>query len=258
MARALFDMALHDIGKGGAVQHPVGIGFKTRVVGQFLLAHMLAETAELAVVADGDNHMTVQGLERLIRRHVGVPGAGAHRRRSAGEIILRLVGQPAHLRVQKRHIDMLAVAGLFPVVEGGQDADGRIHAGGQIRHREANPLRPGAGIAIGDAGDAHQPGHALDQIIVAGLRCARPGLAEPGDRTIDNARIDRSQIIVAEPLIGEIANLEVFDKHVRGCGQITDDLAALIGGDIQGQRLLAPVGRQVIGGFFGLVAVRIL
>src|SRR3546814_13617258 len=48
------------------------------------------------------------------------------------------------------------------------------------------------------AGHAHQPAHALDQEVVAGARGIGPGLAEAGDRAVDQPRIDLRQAVVIE------------------------------------------------------------
>ena len=76
------------------------------------------------------------------------------------------------------------------------------------------------------AGDVHDPGHALDEEIVAGALRVGPGLAEAGDRAIDEPRVERAQALVVEAEFGEAADLEVLDQHVRTRRKAAHDLAS--------------------------------
>ena len=104
------------------------------------------------------------------------------------EVVRALVGEDRDLRVEQREVEMLAGAGLRAVRERGADARSLAYMP-VIRSAIGMPtlLRPAAGQVVALAGDAHQPAHALDHEVVAGPLAARPGLAEAGDRAVDEA-----------------------------------------------------------------------
>ena len=143
---------------------------------------------ELAVVADRQDHVAVGGREVLVRHDVRVRVAHAARHRAADQVVGGLVGQAGDLHVEQRQVDVLALAGAVAVRERGQHADGGVQAGEDVGQRDADLLRARALLAVGAAGDAHQPAHALDQEVVAGALRVRAGLAEAGDRAVDQAR----------------------------------------------------------------------
>ena len=63
---------------------------------------------------------------------------------------------------------MLPAPGLVPLVERGQHADGGVQPGHDVEHRDAGAER----LAVGVAGQAHQPGDRLHDQVVAGQRRA--------------------------------------------------------------------------------------
>src|SRR6185295_1209493 len=122
---------------------------------------------------------------------------------------------------------MLAGATLRAAGERRADRDGGVHAGNDVGDRHAGALRSAAcawftGSAIGFAGNAHHPAHALDHEIVARPLAVRSGLAETGDRTIDQARVHALQIVIAQAVARKIAVLVVFDEHVAFARQRTN------------------------------------
>ena len=165
------------------------VGREAFVVGPFRMAGDGAEAGELAVVADGQDHVAVGGREILVGHDVGVGVAHAPRRRAGNQVVQRLVGQAGDLHVEQRQVDVLALAAAQTVAvavgEGGEDGVAGVEAGQDVGQRDADLLRPGARLAFGHAGQAHQPAHALDQEVVAGARRVRAVLAEAGDRAID-------------------------------------------------------------------------
>jgi formyl-CoA transferase len=98
----------------------------------------------------------------------------------------------------------------------------QVFADPQVRAREmrrelSHPL----------AGHAHEAAHALDDEVVAGTVRVRAVLAESGDRRVDQARIDRPDRIVMQPVAGQSPDLEVLDQHVGGAGEVAHDRLAL-------------------------------
>src|SRR5207245_1430764 len=84
----------------------------------------------------------------------------------------------------------------------------------------------------------------LQDQVHAGLLGERAARAEGGDRAVDEARVERSERLVAEAVALHDAGAEVLDQHVRRCHQPADQ---------RGARLLADVDREP-----ALVAVQAL
>src|SRR5262245_64763283 len=133
---------------------------------------------------------------------------------------------------------MLAGAGFGAVRERGANGDARVHAGDQIGDRDAGLLRPAARAVVALAGDAHQAAHALDHEVVARALAPRPGVAETGDRAVDQAGIERAQLRVAEAVALEVAELEVLEQHVAARGELARDRLPLRLRKVQSERLL--------------------
>src|SRR6185437_740329 len=84
------------------------------------------------------------------------------------------------------------------------------NAGGEIGDRDADAHRP----LPGQAGDRHQPAHALRDLVEAGAVAIGPVLAEAGNAAENDALVDlfETLIVDAEPVldVGPV----VFDHHV--------------------------------------------
>ncbi len=130
-------------------------------------------------------------------------------------------GQPD---IEQGDIDMLPPARTLALGERGLNADGAVKTGEDIDPCNADLLR----LAIGCAGQVHDAAHALDQEIITGLGGAGAGLAEAGDRTIDEARVEGGERWVIEPVTGKAAELEIFDEHV-GAGDERFEAGELFG-----------------------------
>ncbi len=76
---------------------------------------------------------------------------------------------------------MLAAPGALARDQRRLDRDDAVEAGEEVADRDAGALRRPVRLA----GDVHEAGHALHQVVVAGALGVRPGLAEAGDRAID-------------------------------------------------------------------------
>ena len=147
---------------------------------------------ELAVVADGQDEVAVGHLEHLVRHDVLVRVAGAPRRHAGDEVVGAQVGQHRDLRVEQRHVD----GWPWPVASrwrsAARIATVGVHAGEQVGHGHADLLRAAARAVVALAGHAHQAAHALHGEVVAGALAVGPGLAEAGDRAVDEARVARA------------------------------------------------------------------
>ena len=111
------------------------------------------------------------------------------------------------------------------------------------------------GCPSGSPGDRHHPAHPLHDVVVARARRVGARLAEPGDRTVDQPRVDLGEGGVVEPVFLQPAKLEVFDQDVRVRRQTAHGGAPLLGTEIGGDRAFAPVAAVEIGGRSVAVAV---
>ena len=96
----------------------------------------------------------------------------------------------------------------------------------------------------GQAGDRHQPTHALGDLIHAGAMAVRTGLAETADAAIDDARVHRPDVVVRhlQPVLHLGAH--VLDDDVGGFHQAHERCVAF--GRLQVQRHRALVAMQVL------------
>src|SRR5207302_1168475 len=94
------------------------------------------------------------------------------------------------------------------------------------------------------AGDRHQPAHALGDLVDTRPLRIRPALAEPGNAAIDNAWVDllHRLVINAEPVF--YLRAEILDDDVGLLRQFEEDRLAVLGLQIDGQAAL--VAMQVL------------
>ena len=240
-----------------AVADAAGVGGEACVLGELRPPGHRAEFAELAVIADRQGDMPVARREHAVGHDVVMLVARARRHHPADQIIHGLVGEPRHLGVEQREVDVLAAARPRATRQRGEDGRRRVHAGHQVGGGDAHLLRAAARQVVALAGDAHEAARALGDQVVAGARGVRPGLAEARDRAIDQARIDRARRSVVEAVFREAADLVVLDQDVGAAGEPADEALAGRGRQVEGDRALRPVGREEIGGVGRLRACRV-
>ena len=104
------------------------------------------------------------------------------------------------------------------------------------------------GSPSGRAGQAHEAAHALRHQVIAGARRVGPGLAEAGDRAVDQPRALGREARIVEAELLEAADLEVLEQHVGARRELLDDALALGGLEVELDRALAAIGAVEIGG----------
>ena len=117
------------------------------------------------------------------------------------------------------------------VAERGQDGDRRVEAADHVGNGDPHLHR----LAVRIAGDAHHPAHPLDQEVVAGLRRVRAGLAEAGDRAVDEAGEGGTEVGVGEAEAGHVADLEILDQHVGAGGEVAHQRLSFLLAEVDGQ-----------------------
>ncbi len=147
------------------------------------------EGSELAIVADGDDQRLIGAGEGLVGHEIGVAVALTRGAVAADQIVAGLVGEHGEAAVEQRTVDGRPLPRRAPADEGGEDGVGGVEAGEEVD--DGDPGTQGAAVLdlVGEAGDAHQAGLALDHEVVAGLPCARAVLAEAGDAGVDEAGV---------------------------------------------------------------------
>ena len=223
-----------------AVELAILTADETWIVDQLRPADQAGQGLELLLLVGGDVEQALAGVEGAggRRRHVLV----AHRHRAdAGD---QPVGNsPAHGdegRFQHRHVDPLALAGPLLLDEGGRNGEGGGDAAHGVADRVANPQRCG----VGRAGDTHDTGQSLDDLVVGGIVAQRAVHAEAGDGAIDHVRLDLAQLVIAEAEPVHDARTEILDDSIGGGHQPAKQLLAGGGLQIDGDRALAGVLRQ--------------
>ena len=154
-----------------------------------------------------------------------------------------LVGEPANMGVEHTDVDELTFAGLGLVANGGENTDGRVHAGHEIadRHSDFHWL------TVRHAGQAHHAAHGLNQAIISRARRIRAGLAETSDRAIDQARELGFQLLVAKVVALQGAGFEVLDEDIAIGHQLPGKRLAFRRAEVDGDRPFIAVGAGVIG-----------
>ena len=143
----------------------------------------------------GDVDVAVGGLVDAGRRAGGMIVAGLLRNLTGHQPARGLEIEHEDLRLQQRGLDLLALAGFFALQQRRENAERCEQAGAQVRHRDSGPHR----TLPRQAGDRHQPAHALGDLIEAGAIGVRPGLSESGDARIDELGIDLGERLVVDP-----------------------------------------------------------
>src|SRR5690606_29299003 len=165
--------------------------------------------------------------------------------RVAGDQIVEvLIGQNRDLRVEQRHVNVLALAGLFGVAKRRLYRDHGVEAREDVRDGNANLLR----LATRLPRDRHQAGHALNNEIVAGSWGVGSVLPKTRYRAIDQLRIDLAKALVIKAIFLQPTQLEVLDQNVSACDELADGLSTFLGRKIDRDGALAAVSRMIVGG----------
>jgi hypothetical protein len=135
-----------------------------------------------------------------------------------------------------------AEAGAVPLVERRDHAVRAVHPGQQVRDRGADPLR----VLGTGAGQRHQAGLALGDLVVPGPAALRSVVAETGDREDHQPRVAGLQRLDAEAEPVEHAGAEVLHQHVGPVDQAEQDVLVRLVLEVEGDRLLVAVAREEV------------
>ncbi len=231
--------------EGGAVQHARPAGGVIGMRAPFRAVQQGAQPGELRIVAHRQCEGAVARCEDLVGNYRGMSVAQALGLVPGGQVARAHVGQHADCAVQQRQVDMLPAAAARAGQQRGKNRLHAIHAGDQVRNGHAQFHRR----AVGLAGNGHQAAFRLDHEVVARFGCAWTAASITRDGAIDQAGIDRREILVAQAEGFQGAQPVIFDQHIGLPRQVAHDALTLGMLEVDGDRLLAAVGAKEIGGF---------
>ncbi len=220
-----------------AVRHAGTVGGEIGIVRDFGRPGFLAEAAELRIVADREDEFAVGRGEGAIRHDGRMLVAPARRYDAVRKVRDTLVDEPGDLRVEKRHVDVLAAPRDVAGLKRGEDPHRRVHAAHHVGDPDAHLQGPSFCLA----GQAHHAALALGEEVVSRAVRVRPGLAEPRDRAVHDARIDRRKRRIVEPAARKVAHLEILHHDVRDARDVADDRLPLRMRKIDRDRGFPPV-----------------
>src|SRR5690606_17380130 len=124
---------------------------------------------------------------------------------------------------------------------------GTDDAGEDAERPEERPRVDADRRVLGDVAEAllvglrwHQARPRVVRDAVARHVLVGAGHAVAGDRAEDDLRVDLLQVLVAEAAAGEATGAHRLDDRVRVLHQLAEDLLALLGAQVEGDRALPP------------------
>ena len=184
----------------------------------------------------------------------------ALRRRRSGAIDQKIspqIGQHGHLRIQKRHVNVLPNACALGMANSSQNGDSGIHAGEQICHGNPHLLRAATCI-VSLAGDTHQAPHGLDCKVIPRTLSVRTGLAKARDAAVDQLGVDSLEGGVVQAIARHIAHFVIFNKHLTLHSQRTDQTLTLWRGNIASHGPFISISTQIVSRFSGVAALGVV
>ena len=223
VGRMSFERAIDLVGQRRAIADPEPDALK-RVVGiQLGPPDHVHELRPHRFVADRDIERAVGRHEYAVRRRERMMVAVRRGCLAGLEIDAGRPAQHAHDRFEQRSLDPLAAPGAMARLEREQNSLRGEDSAEQVADRDSDPRRS----ALRCAGHAHQPRHALRDLIEAGIVAQRPGRAEARDAAGDDARIACRQCLVAEAHRIDDAGAEIVDHDIGRIDQPFQQRAAV-------------------------------
>jgi hypothetical protein len=179
----------------------------------------------------------------VVARVLACEGPAARSAPLAGRVLGDRHDHPGHGAVEHADIEQASLAGSLALAEVGQDAGGGVHGRAQVGDLDGRDGRNG----IRPSAQAEDAGAGGEVEIVPGPVAVRSVLAEPGDRTVNDPRIDGPDGLVADAQPVDRAGAEALDDDPGGAGELEEKVAPGRGLEIEGDALLARVQGQEIG-----------
>src|SRR3954464_10800541 len=149
-----------------------------------------------------------------------------------------------------RDLHALAAARVGPLVERGADRAEQVDRVARVADLRAGDDRR----AVLETGRAHRAAGRLGDVLVR-LGVLERARAEALQRRVDQPRVELVQVLPREPEAIHHAGAEVLDHYVGAVHELAEDLLALVGLHVEGERpLVAVQHREVQGVHVGQVA----
>ena len=211
-------------------------------LGERVDGEALAEPAPQSLAAHRDLHRAVAAVEQAVRADRGVVVALCLPDLAGDGPAGALEGMHSHGGREQRGPHDRADAGAGPFVQGREHPVGAVHPGQQIGDRNPHPLR----VLGTGAGQRHQSGLALRDLVVARAPTLGAVVTEPGHGQHHEARVSLLQELEAQPESVEHAGPEVLDEHVSAVDQLQQYLAIRLVLEVERDGLLVAVGREEV------------
>ena len=220
----------------------LGGGLVRRVLAQVGAADGLSKAAPVPGGGVAQLAVAVLGLEEIVGVVGQVPVADPLRLLAHQGALDEAVLEKGHQGVHHGYVDVLALAGALPVVEGVQDALGEEHAG----HTVAEGHAGGGGFALrrGPAGDVHEAAEGLGQVGISAAGGVGSGLPVAGEGGHDDVGLDGAHGLVVDAQPPGHAGAEIFHHDVGFLDQLEEDPLALRALQVEGHALFVPVHVQ--------------
>ncbi len=161
--------------------------------------------------------------------------------RAAAVVERERLGLEVEAGVQQVGVDPRALAGLQAADVGAEDAHRQQRGAMLVGGGKADRGRP----LVASRGD--QAGERLDQEVLARSAGHRPARPVAGRRGVDDIRIQRPNLVVAEPEPVHDARPEVLHHHVGALEQAQDQRLAVRVLEVDRERALVAVGGEIEG-----------
>src|SRR5215472_7849501 len=224
------------------VRHPLLIDGEAWIRRQRVPAERPRELLPEAIVGGGDEDpLAVLAAEVAIRRQGGMRGSERLGHGAREQIALGVIGEQAQCGLEQRAVHALTEPRPLALKDRRADPERAQDAGGEIEERDGRAHRRPFRLPR----DRHDAAEGLEQRLVAGAVLPRPRAAEGGDRAVDEARVDRREVVVAETEALHRARAEVLDEDVGAAGERLHDLRALRGLEIERHAALVAIEEQI-------------
>ena len=212
---------------------------EARVVLEVGPLHGLQQPGPELRPADG-LHREVPARER-VDHHAGArPGIGvaAVDNGAVGDVL------GGDHRLQHRHVQVRPAAGAPVAEQRGQDGAEGVRAGQHVGRLQVAHRRRRARLLL----HVHDAGHRVDDVVERGRIAQRAGLAEAGDRAVDDVGLHARERGVIDAQPRGHAGHEVLDRHVGLAREVQRHLAPARVAEIEPDALLAHVDAHEVRG----------
>ena len=228
----------------GVVSRPLGPGVEARVVDQVRRFEQSAEQRPLVhhAKAEGDDDVAIGRRERLEGCGAGVAGAERGGRFAEHVVTSDSVLKYAHLAVQHGDVHVLALAAALTLVQGGEDANGRIEPGHDITVAHPGPDRGTPRLSS----DRHNTTHRLHDDVERWPVLIRARLPKAGGAGHDQTFVAFRQRFVTESEPRHRPRREVLHHDVGLFDQLQEDLPPFVLAQVHHDRFLAAVDAEEV------------